>query len=323
MGAQSLLFVTVVIPHKGDDKVLFDCIRALRNQTYPGESRETIVVLNEEVQRALEFSLDTNESLVWEPRYFSYNARNAGIRVAKGAVIALTDSDTVPAPEWLERAVAAVNKGCDLVAGAIHMSFSQSPLSAAACYEKLYAFDQEKNVQWGRAATANLVGRTELFVKSPFNSARASGEDFAWTKKATHRGVTLTYEKSAIVQHPARETLGDLLAKAKRVSRGHESAEGGGPGMTSALKHYFSLYVAMPSRTKRQICTPREKVLAYGVAILVQVAKAFFTSGHKFRLRVIKTMIRPKNRALWALREILLIRCWHVVGGNRLYEPAP
>lgn len=269
--------VSVVIPHSGADGPLERCILALRKQTYRRGSVEIIVVLNEASQRPLEFRLDPREVLLWEPHFFSYAARNAGIQKASGAIIALTDSDTIPQPDWLEQGVAAIEASDGLIAGAIDLTFSRSPLTPSACYEKLFAFDQEKNVSLGRAATANLFARKELLESlGPFSETAASGEDFRWTSAAVKSGAALRYAPSARVNHPARESLRELLIKAQRVTEHFPRSETPWETLTRAVAQYRSIYVVPPSAEKRASCTAGERTTANVVALVLQVSKAWF-----------------------------------------------
>ena len=50
--------VSVVIPHRGEDKALEKCVRALRSQNYPRQDTEILIVLNEESKRPLSFPLE-------------------------------------------------------------------------------------------------------------------------------------------------------------------------------------------------------------------------------------------------------------------------
>jgi len=268
--------VSVVVPHRGNDDSLFLCVNAVRSQVLAYHSVELIIVLNEPKKRPLGFDLRDHETLLWEPQYFSYNARNTGIRAATGGVIALTDSDSVPEPLWLENALGHVSRGAQLVAGRIMLTFPTGPLSAPACYEKLYAFDQEKNVRFGRSTTANLVGPSDLFTKFPFETDAATGEDFRWTTQAVATGVTLTYAEEAVVRHPVRESMGELLAKAERVTRRQGNSRSGKMGIIPAFRHYFSVHCVPPSASRRRECSSREKFLASFTSILLQGAKLWF-----------------------------------------------
>jgi cellulose synthase/poly-beta-1,6-N-acetylglucosamine synthase-like glycosyltransferase len=269
--------VSVVIPHSGADGPLEGCILALRKQTYRRDSVEIIVVLNEASQRPLEFRLDPGEVLLWEPHFYSYAARNAGIQKASGAIIALTDSDTIPQPDWLEQGVAAIGASDGLIAGAIDLTFTRRPLTPSACYEQLFAFDQEKNVSLGRATAANLFARKELLESlGAFSDTAASGEDFRWTSAAVKSGTALRYAPSARVNHPARESMRELLLKAQRVTEHFPRSETPWETITRAVAQYRSLYAVPPSAEKRASCTPRERTTAHVVALVVQLSKAWF-----------------------------------------------
>src|SRR5688572_2788795 len=100
-------FVSVVVPVRNDAARLRTCVAALRVQSYPSNRYEIIVDDNA-----------SHEPVVLEHRELpitrvvrnegpgSYAARNAGIAASCGDVLAFTDSDCVPAAEWLEKAVA-------------------------------------------------------------------------------------------------------------------------------------------------------------------------------------------------------------------------
>ena len=55
-------------------------------------------------------------------------ARCAGVAEARGAVLAFTDSDCQPAPDWLERGLAAIDAGADVVQGRTEPTSEVRPL---------------------------------------------------------------------------------------------------------------------------------------------------------------------------------------------------
>jgi cellulose synthase/poly-beta-1,6-N-acetylglucosamine synthase-like glycosyltransferase len=75
---------------------------AVAAQTYPRELIETIVVVDaidresEEIVRRYPWV-----SIVRSPQHNYFASKNEGARAARGAIVALTDSDCEPAPEWL------------------------------------------------------------------------------------------------------------------------------------------------------------------------------------------------------------------------------
>jgi len=216
----SLPFVSVVIPHRGGDTALERCLLALRAQDYPTSLYEVLVVLNEPDLRALDLKLKKNEVALWEPAYFSYAARNAGVSASRGDIIAFTDSDTLPHDNWLREGVREIqDSDADLVAGDITVTTHSPRFSPSALYEMLYAFDQRSNVAGGYSATANLFAtRAVLTQQALFEETALTGEDFEWTRAAVSHGAKLVHAPRAVVEHPARETWSALLAKARRTT---------------------------------------------------------------------------------------------------------
>ena len=267
--------ISVVIPHRGDDQPLAKCLLAIRAQTYPQLFREVIIVLNEESERPLDIILSAGERVLWGPDYYSYSARNRGIISAKGEFIALTDSDTVPTTDWLEEGIRALKAGADIVAGHVELTFSRYPLTPAACYEKLYAFDQEKNASLGRSTTANMFTSKALFSRMGlFSETTLSGDDFRWTAEASDRGSVLRYAPLAKVHHPARESMGAILAKAERVIVGLRKEPTLRGVLAQSAVGFWRTYVLPPSRAKKQQCSRRELVAAHLVGLVVQIVKA-------------------------------------------------
>lgn len=96
--------LSVVVATLGRRPQLRSVIAALLEQTY--HRIEVIVVDNDPVSGnatavAREFD-DARLRIVREPRRGTSAARNAGIAIATGDIIAFTDDDAVPAPTWVE-----------------------------------------------------------------------------------------------------------------------------------------------------------------------------------------------------------------------------
>ncbi len=57
--------------------------------------------------------------MIHEPLPGSYAARNQGLSQARGNIVAFTDADCIPNPDWIEKGVRTLQKfpECGLVAG--------------------------------------------------------------------------------------------------------------------------------------------------------------------------------------------------------------
>ena len=219
--------VSVIIPVHDDPWQLKRCLRALEDQTYPKSSYEVIVVDNgssesiEPVVNGFGHALATHEG-----RPGSYAARNRGLSVARGEVIAFTDSDCVPAPDWIERGVAnlLVAAGCGLVAGKVEIFFKDPRRpTAIELYESITAFPQKRYVEVRKyGATANLFTYKSVFEDvGPFDDELRSGGDYEWGRRVFSSGYGQVYADDVRVAHPARRSFSQLRGKIVRVAGGH------------------------------------------------------------------------------------------------------
>lgn len=219
-------FVSVIIPVYNDSERLKICLEALDNQTYPKELYELIVVDNGSDDNLEGLVLKFEQAyLAYESRPGSYAARNKGIFLSKGQVIAFTDSDCIPASDWIEKGVLNILRipNCGLMAGKINLFFkNQSRLTAVEIYEKINAFPQQTNVEQRRyGVTANLFTLTSVIHNvGYFNEALKSGGDFEWGNRVFSAGYKLIYTDDACVAHPARHSLEQLYKKSVRTAGG-------------------------------------------------------------------------------------------------------
>src|SRR3989338_7815520 len=102
-------FVSVVVPVYNDNVRLKKALEALERQSYPADRYEVLVVDNasEDDVRSI-MSAYPRVKYLFEGKRGPASARNRGVREAKGEIIAFTDSDCIPRPDWIERGVAAV-----------------------------------------------------------------------------------------------------------------------------------------------------------------------------------------------------------------------
>lgn len=214
--------VSVIIPTYNDWDRLKLCVEALKVQTYPSDLFEVIIVNNDPMNQGSELILPDNFQQISEAKPGSYAARNAGIKIAKGEILAFTDSDCIPAYDWIEQGTKALNLGVDLVAGKVNLFYKNKKLNFAEIYEKAYAFRQDINASKGVSVTANLIVKRSVFEKiGYFDSSLLSGGDFNWTKRATTRGYRLKFFEKVIINHPSRNNLSSLIQKNKRKAGGN------------------------------------------------------------------------------------------------------
>ncbi|WP_432482797.1 glycosyltransferase family 2 protein [Kineococcus esterisolvens] len=216
--------VDVVVPVK-DDPRLEACVRALLVQDHPAEKLRIVVADNGSREPRTDLAdLDPRVTVLSEPRPGSYAARNAAVAVARGDVLAFTDSDTLPDPSWVSAAVRALEAGARVVAGRVRVypRDARRPHPVEA-FEVVNAFRQDRTVPRGFAVTANLVVPRDVFdAVGPFDADLPSGGDAEWCGRAVAAGFPLTYVHDAVVRHPARESYAEAWTKLCRVQHGRQ-----------------------------------------------------------------------------------------------------
>jgi glucosyl-3-phosphoglycerate synthase len=131
----------VVVPARDEERRIGACLEALAHQTLPAPCFETIVVLDRcqdgtaRVVRQTCERLGLNVSVIDGPGAGAGAARRAGMDIAcerllsQGralGLIACTDADSRPAPDWLERQLAHVAAGARAIAGLIELDEDES-----------------------------------------------------------------------------------------------------------------------------------------------------------------------------------------------------
>jgi glycosyltransferase involved in cell wall biosynthesis len=159
-------------------------------------------------------------------------ARNCGAAIARAPILAFTDADCVPVPQWLARGLEAL-AGADLVQGRVvpDPSARRTPFDRSLAVSREGGFYQTANLFVRRETFEAVGGFTDWSIElrphrlSPGlwrrNATRVTiGEDalFAWT--ARRLGARSAYAPEALVHHEVRPmALSAAVADRWRWSR--------------------------------------------------------------------------------------------------------
>jgi GT2 family glycosyltransferase len=185
--------VTVVVPTCGRPKLLARCLAALDGQTLP-RSEYDVIVVDDSVLRSGPAA-----------------ARNRGWRQASAAVIAFTDDDTEPHPQWLEHGLRAMRDNrADAVAGRIVMPVPHPPSD----YER-----DAQGLERSEFVTANCFVRREVLER-----IRGFDESFrlAWREdsdlhfRLLRSGARVVRAPDAVVVHPVRRAPWGVSVRQQR-----------------------------------------------------------------------------------------------------------
>jgi glycosyltransferase involved in cell wall biosynthesis len=209
--------VSVVIPAKNREELLFECFRGLADQSLGSDQFEVVLVddctpepLEGVAERGrLELGLTIRYVRTAES-HGPAPARNLGTSIASAPILAFTDSDCRPHRDWLARGLAAfADPKVALVAGPCLPKPGQAV--KLTCKDH-FTIDEHPsypamNVFYRRAVFEEVGGfDTSLCVRDPLGRAvEAADTDLAW--RVIKAGYAKRFVREAIVYHEV-ENLG-------------------------------------------------------------------------------------------------------------------
>ena len=145
-------------------------------------------------------------------------ALNAGIREARGHILAFTDDDVTVHPNWLQNLTAALeNEECSGAGGRVIPEWNCSPprwlsVESRHAFGPLVGFDPSPKPGELKEAPigANMAFRRQMFEKyggfrtdlGPRAAKYGTNEDSEFGDRLLSAGERLRYEPSALVYHP-------------------------------------------------------------------------------------------------------------------------
>lgn len=213
--------VSVVIPHYNDLAGLDRCLAALDAQTLARDDFEIIVADNASPldRAAIDRVLRDRARLTIVAERGAGPARNGGVALATGEILAFIDADCIAAPGWLEAGIAGL-AGYDFIGGHVSVSVDDPQrMSGAEAFESVFAFDFRSYIE-----DKGFTGSGNMFVwRRVFDQVGgfrpAVSEDTEWSLRARSMGFRLGYVREAEIAHPARRDWTELVGKWRRMSR--------------------------------------------------------------------------------------------------------
>lgn len=230
-----MIETSIIIPVYNDPDGIRKALDQLVIQFYPNNSYEIIVGDNgstdstsQVIQDYCERYPDMVRMVIEDKIQSSYAARNKGIEIARGEILAFTDSDCIPEINWLFEGVKALRKNdASCGGGRISFFFKSDIPNIYEHFDSGRKLNQEAFVKKsGFAATANFFIQSEMLERyGLFRPDLISGGDYEFGRRLTSRGVKMIYIPNAIVKHPARTTLRGILTKSRRIAEGEKQLQ--------------------------------------------------------------------------------------------------
>jgi glycosyltransferase involved in cell wall biosynthesis len=199
------LRVSVVIATYRRRHLLEKCLASLASQEFPAAGFEVIIADDEASPETEALVYHWAANTLLNLRYLPVSAtvgpaaaRNAGWQAAESPIIAFTDDDCMPDPQWLCRALAAFQPGVDAVWGRLVMPVPHPPR------------DYQRNascIEHAEFVTANCFCRRHVLKATggfdpQFTAAWREDSDLYFT--LLEHGYNVVHQPQAVVLHPVR-----------------------------------------------------------------------------------------------------------------------
>jgi glycosyltransferase involved in cell wall biosynthesis len=202
--------VSVVVPALDAVATIEECLRSLLALRYPSDRYEIVVVDNGSRDGTLAVLAGFGDAivLVSEKRRGRSAARNAGIRRARGQILAFTDADCTVDPDWLHELVEPLDDpGVGIAGGRI---LARAGANDAELFGETIHDARASILYWPPpyVTTGNWASpRTVLEHVGLFDEGLRRCEDVELSYRIGKAGYSLVYRPEAVVYHRNKRSL--------------------------------------------------------------------------------------------------------------------
>lgn len=204
--------VSAVIPTHGRPALLLGALRSALRQTWP---RMEVIVVVDGPDPATEAQLEMMTDLRIRTVFLDHpsggsDARNAGVRAARGEWIAFLDDDDEWMPDKIEHQMCAALRTRDWFPVVSCRVVAQSPTASRVLPSRRYRAPEpiadylfcrrDLRDPGGLLQSSTLLAPRELLLAIPFQSGLPLHQDWDWTiRAASHKGVGVSMLSQPLV----------------------------------------------------------------------------------------------------------------------------
>jgi len=273
--------VSVVVPFLNEDKYIERCARSLLDQDFDRDEYEIIFIDNGSGDESAEIIRKyPGIVLLREEQAGSYAARNRGIGVAKGEVIAFTDGDCEVSKDWVTRIYTGMESTrASIVLGTRRFNSDESAvLQMFEDYENAkvqYILEMQPQKRYCFGFTNNMAVKAELFERiGLFCDVRRGGDtEFVQRYVSSGHNTECAFLPGMAVLHLEIANIADWLKK-QRIRGGSNRGIG-------RVSDYRNLSLAARLKVFRY-CVRRNNyplMKSFSLFVLLLIGNLFYRTG--------------------------------------------
>lgn len=208
---------SIVVPAKDAADTIGDCLRALREQAYPADRFEVIVVDDGSTDETARIASATADTLIRQEHRGPAFARNAGARAARGEALVFTDADCSPAPSFLEELLGVFEDDEVVAARGVYRTHQRGLVPRFVQQEYEHKYMRARRLPAiDFIDTYAAAYRKDVFLENEgFDTTypSASVEDQEFSFRLARKGYRMVFVPSAVVFHRHDRSLGEYLRR--------------------------------------------------------------------------------------------------------------
>jgi cellulose synthase/poly-beta-1,6-N-acetylglucosamine synthase-like glycosyltransferase len=213
-------FISVIIPAFNAANIIHNTLSALKNQRYPKDFFEVIVVDDGSRDNTAEVAQKMGVVVLAQSNQGAGVARNLGVKRAKGEIILFTDSDCEPQEDWIELMVEPFQNPEVVGAKGFYKTKQHEFAARFAQAEYEIKCNMLKKAHYiDFIDTYSAAYRRDIFLEAGGFDAvytTASGEDSELSYKLSMKGYKMVAVPNAFVYHLHPDTISKYLKKKYR-----------------------------------------------------------------------------------------------------------
>lgn len=217
------MIFSVIVPFFNEKSHITECVESLLTQTFDSKEYEIIFVDNNSTDESYKI-LEKYPQIIYrrEKKPGSYAARNNGLKIAKGEIIAFTDADCRVCPDWLMqiymgigRTGASVALGKRLAASDVSLALKLLENYDNAKIE--YVLNQSRK-KYFFGFTNNMAVKADVFKSTGMFLERSRGADTEFIQRCLvhNPGVKIAYLPNMQITHLEWKSC-RIMFKKKRI----------------------------------------------------------------------------------------------------------